>query len=307
MSNVLHNDRFVEGKGGIRLAVRDHGGSGTDLLLLHGAGSHLLSLFNLVRKFEDGFRVVTMDARWSGQSGDSETYRWGDLVGDVEAVVEQLGLNHPIVGGHSWGGMIAAHYGAAHAEARAVINLDGHGAGDPSLYDGVTPEEYERQVRAMQGADPATDIEHEGDAEWLSASRAEVRRMNEMLGVPAELLDEFTDRTFVEVAPGRWRRHPSPQLSAALRGDLDLFALYRRVECPLQIYNCSAHTPGLPDEINAFLAAYRRGLSRALAELAAARDGIDVVELPQFHHNGVLAGGAKVVAAEIRRFVAAVA
>ena len=299
----MHRDLFVDAHDGIRLAVRDHGGHGPDLLLLHGAGSHLLSLFNLVRKLQDGFRVVTMDARWSGQSGDSDRYDWGDLVGDVEAVVAQVGLTSPVVGGHSWGGMIAAYYGAAHPEARAVVNLDGHGPGDPSLYDGVTAEEYERQVAAIQASGPPPPGDLEGDAAWLETARAEQRTMNEAMGTPADLLDEFTDRSFVEVAPGRWRRHPSPPLYEGLRGDLQLFPLYRRVECPLQIFNCTAETPGMPPELNAFMAAYRRGLTRALGELASERPNVDVVALPEFHHNGVLARGAKVAAGEIRRFV----
>ena len=300
-------DQFVDAHDGIRLAVRDHGGDGPDLLFLHGAGSHLLSLFNLVSKLEDGFRVVTMDARWSGQSGDSDRYDWDDLVADVEAVIAQVRLTDPVVGGHSWGGMIAAHYGAAHPEARAVINLDGHGAGDPSLYDGVPPDEYERQMAAMLETGSAPPSESEGDAEWLDRAREEMRAMNELVGVPADRLEEFTDRAFVEVAPGRWRRHPSRTLSEGLRGDQQLFPLYRRIECPLQIFNCTADTPGMPPELNAFMASYRRGLSKALAQLSADRPTVDVVELPAHHHNSVLAGGARVAAAEIRRFVDALA
>ena len=300
----MHEDRFVDSHDGIRLAVRDHGGDGPDLLLLHGAGSHLLSLFNLAAKLGDGFRVVTMDARWSGQSGDSDRYDWDDLVGDVEAVIEQVGLTDPIVGGHSWGGMIAARYGAAHPDARGVVNIDGHGPGDPSLYDGVEADEYERMVAVIQATAQAPSGPAEGDAEWLAAERADVRAMNELIGVPADRLDEFTDRSFVEIATGRWRRHPSAALFEGLQGDLQLFSLYRRIECPLQIFNCTADTPGMPPELNTFMAAYRRGLAKALAQLAAERPNVDVVELPDLHHNAVLAGGAKVAAAEIRRFAA---
>ena len=303
----MHRDLFADARDGIRLAVRDHGGQGPDLVLLHGAGSHLLSLFNLPRKLEDGFRVVTMDARWSGQSGDSERYDWDDLVADVDAVIEQVGLTDPVVAGHSWGGMIAAFYGAAHPEAPGVINLDGHGRGDPSLYDGVTEEEYERADALVQANAPLPTGDLEGDADWLTSARADVRAMNEAVGVPPDLVDEFTDRSFVEVSPGRWRRHPSPRLFEGLRGDLQLFGLYRRIECPLQIFNCTADTPGVPPELHDFMAAYRRGLSKALGQLAAERPNVDVVELPDQHHNSVLAGGAKVAAEEIRRFVGALA
>jgi pimeloyl-ACP methyl ester carboxylesterase len=302
----VHEDRFVDAHDGIRLAVRDHGGTGPDLLLLHGAGSHLLSLFNLVRKLEDRFRVVTMDARWSGQSGDSERYDWGDLVRDAEAVVDQVGLSEPVVAGHSWGGMIAAHYGAVHPEARAVINIDGHGSGDRSLYDGVTDDEYEQataMLDAQQSATPGRG-DAEGDEAWLAAEREQLRSFMTMV-VPADRLDEFVERNFVELEPGRWRRHPAATLFEGLRGDLDLFSLYRRIECPLQVFNCTGEPVGMPAGLVDFMQAYRRGLTRALGELAVERPNVDVVTLPDHHHNGVLAGGAKVAAAEIGRFVAA--
>lgn len=298
-----HEDRFVVAHDGIPIAVRDHGGDGPDLLLLHGAGTHLLSLFNLVRKLEGDFRVVTMDARWSGQSGDSDPYDWHDLVLDVDAVVDQLGLSRPVVGGHSWGGMIAAHWGATHPEARAVVNIDGHGPGDRSLYDGISAEDHaEASARMVAMAEPAPAVA-EGDATWLERARAEVRAMTEAMGVPAGLVDEFADRHFVEVAPGRWRRHPSRQLFEGLQGDQRMFDVYRRVECPLQIFNCTADTPGYPEELQGFMRAYRRGLGRALRDLAAERPAVDVVELAQFHHNGILAGGARTAAAEVVRFV----
>ena len=299
----MHEDRFVDTHDGIRLAVRDHGGDGPDLLLLHGAGSHLLSLFNLVRKLEGEFRVVTMDARWSGQSGDADRYDWDDLVHDVEAVIDQFGLERPIVGGHSWGGMIAAYYGAAHPEARGVVNLDGHGGGDRTLYDGIDGEAAERARDRIQASVPSLG-EHEGDEAWHATQRDLDRSMMATM-VPADLLEEFVDRSFVEVSPGRWRRHPSPTLLSGLQGDLQLFALYRRIDCPLQVFNCTAPAVGLPtEELAPIMAAYRRGLTRALRQLAEERPDVDVVELPDVDHNGVLARGAKAAAAEISRFAA---
>ena len=303
----MPEDRFVDAHDGVRIAVRDHGGSGPDLVLLHGAGGHLLSLFNLVRKLEDGFRVVTVDARWSGQSGDSDTYRWEDLVADVEAVIAQLGLRDAVVAGHSWGGMIAAHYGAAHPEAPAVINLDGQGSGDDSLYDGLTPEEVAETRSRLEELNQANvPTVFEGDADWHATARAEVRAMTELMGVPAPMVDEWTDRNFVEVEPGRWRRHPTPTLMTGLQGDLRLFDLYRRVDCPLQVFNCTAADPSIPPELGPLMAAYRRGLTRALGDLAAERPNVDVVVLPDQTHNGILAGGAKVAAAEMRRFLASI-
>jgi pimeloyl-ACP methyl ester carboxylesterase len=45
------------------------------------------------------------------------------LVGDVRAVVEDLGLDDPAIVGHSLGVTVAAIYAAAHG-ARAVVCVD---------------------------------------------------------------------------------------------------------------------------------------------------------------------------------------
>ncbi len=302
----MSTDLWVDASDGVRLAVRDHGGSGPDVVLLHGAGTHLLSLAWLVAEL-DGFRIATADARWSGQSGDSDTYDWARLVHDVEAIIEQLGLDAPVVAGHSWGGMIAAHYGAAHPEARAVVNIDGHGAGDPSLYDGLDEAEAEAAIEVVTaGNDLFGDAPVEGDAEWLEGVRGAVELMTRMMGVPEDDVAAFVDRSFVDLGDGRWARRPSPTLYAGLRGDLRLFDLYRRVECPLQIISCPAPLGFVPPAMVDVLAAYRRGLARALDELAAERPKVTTTTLDGVDHLSAVADDAPAVAQAMRSFMTSV-
>jgi pimeloyl-ACP methyl ester carboxylesterase len=125
--------------------------------------------------------------------------------------------------------------------------------------------------------------------------------------VPEARIDEFTERNFLALEEGRWRQHPSPTMMDGLQGDLRLFDLYRRVECPLLLFNCTGPTPEgiLPPEMEALMAAYRRGLRRALAELAAEQPNVSVVELPDAHHNAVLTGEARAASKEVRAFLAA--
>ena len=88
------------------------GGSGPDLLFLHSAGGVTAEnpfLLALARKY----RVFAPELPGYGDSGDSDNVR--DML-DVTLhsfdVLEALGLERPIVVGHSLGGMIAAEMAA---------------------------------------------------------------------------------------------------------------------------------------------------------------------------------------------------
>ena len=292
-------DHEVRAHDGISLAVRDHGGDGPAIVLLHGAGTHLLALEALARRL-DRHRVVTKDQRWSGQSGDSATFRWDDLVRDVESVIDALDLDNPAVGGHSWGGMIAVHYGISHPEVPAVINLDGNGPGDASLYDGVDPAEFDALNRRM--ADPPSYLGEEGDAAWRDAALVEVARTFRALGTPLEDVPRFAERSFLPLPDGRWRRHPSRPMYEGLTGDQRMFDLYRRLDAPLLVV-LSGGTDWGPPSAADLMAAYRRGLQRAFAQLRDERPNVTLVEAPDSTHVALLNRDAATTAAVMAGFL----
>jgi len=88
---------------GALFSTRDYGGVGPDLLFVHGTG-HNLEVWNpLVETLRDKFRMVAFDLRGHGQtpaeSTDAEQY-WRDIA----ALIPALGLNSPLLVGHSTGG-----------------------------------------------------------------------------------------------------------------------------------------------------------------------------------------------------------
>ncbi|MGH2942948.1 MAG: alpha/beta fold hydrolase, partial [Solirubrobacteraceae bacterium] len=79
---------------GVRLAATDEG-DGPAVVLLHGLTASRRYVVMGSRALQrDGHRVVAYDARGHGASGPApspDDYRYGDLAGDLAAVLDTLG------------------------------------------------------------------------------------------------------------------------------------------------------------------------------------------------------------------------
>src|SRR5438128_1702358 len=97
----------------IRLHLRDWGGEGPPLLLLHGLASscHIWDL--VAPQLRQVSRVIALDQRGHGESEKTEGgYDFASVTADLRAVVEALQLERPILVGHSWGGNVVVEYAA---------------------------------------------------------------------------------------------------------------------------------------------------------------------------------------------------
>jgi pimeloyl-ACP methyl ester carboxylesterase len=120
---------------GVLLHVRSAGASRAPdaLIAIHGGpGLSHHYLLGLEKLASPSLRVVTYDQRGVGQSqkpplkdgkADPAQYTIALFVADLEAVIASLHAERVHLLGHSWGGMVAQAYVAAHPEGAASLAL----------------------------------------------------------------------------------------------------------------------------------------------------------------------------------------
>lgn len=267
----MTSTRTVVDNGGVALATRDYGGPGPALVLMHGAGMEQGSLEALAQELRKAVRVITFDFR--GHGGTTRApWTLSSAIEDLRAVVEAYGLGVPAVGGHSLGGMVAAAYGAQNPTCPGVVNIDGHGRGRADQYVGYDESEVRQQWARQQ---------------------ARIDRLTRGAGAVLlrGLLIALRKRP---TTTGETLRQVLHEVDA-----IDLFALYRQLSCPLLVFNATAAEERRAMRLWAgkgltLVTAYREGLARDFAALAAADDRVEVVTVDATHmlirtHPGAVA------------------
>jgi non-heme chloroperoxidase len=156
--------REVRGGGGVRLHVREWGDSqGPPIMFVHGwSQSQLCWSRQTAGALAKDFRIVTFDLRGHGMSEKplgAEHYLdarlWAE---DLNAVIEQLGLNRPVLVAWSYGGFVVTDYLRAYGEEGiAAVNLVGGAVLRTPSFDHIGPGLLENAGDAS-GPDLPTSI-----------------------------------------------------------------------------------------------------------------------------------------------------
>ncbi|OSP55547.1 alpha/beta fold hydrolase [Pseudoruegeria sp. SK021] len=109
------------------------GGTGPDLVLIHGAGGNLRDMrFDLLAQLRDRYRVILFDRPghgYTGHPGDAQRRRNEsprEQAQLLQAAAQQLGVKNPIVLGHSFGGAVAMAWALEFpAQVSALVLLAG--------------------------------------------------------------------------------------------------------------------------------------------------------------------------------------
>jgi pimeloyl-ACP methyl ester carboxylesterase len=278
------DDRAVPGDG-IRLHARDWGGSGRPVVLLHGLASNARIWDGVASRLAGaGLRVVALDLRGHGDSEQPASgYDFTCVGRDLGAALAGLGLERPVVVGHSWGANVALQYAADRPGALAGLALvDGALLGVGERVD-ATREEVRRRLAPPRFAVPLAD--------WL----ARAGRFDGAGGPGRPWVRDYL-RAGVDVddrgvARSRFRFDNHLQVIDALY-DQRPAALYPLVDCPVLL--CPAADPADDGE---HAEAKRAAVDRALGLFPSA----DVIWFEDTMHDIPLQRPAE-LAAELARF-----
>lgn len=98
-----HRSGFVT-TSGVRLHYVDWGGSGPNLILIHGYGDNPHVFDDMAPAFTDSFRVVAYARRGHGRSGKAGPYDTATLTEDLRELMDSLHITRAHLAGWSMGG-----------------------------------------------------------------------------------------------------------------------------------------------------------------------------------------------------------
>lgn len=255
---------FVDVPGGRIHYVRGGGGD-PSILLVHGATEDGQCFPRVADALRASHTVVMPDARGHGQS-DPPPPGWDYATQgeDLVAVITQLGLERPVVVGHSMGCGAALHLAARHPDLVRALVLEDPGPWWMPVADVAALMAYAKNSRERNLARLSqTQAEAERDirARYPNWPPAEVSTI-------ATAKRRVHPDAFVVYAPDYWI-------------DLDWAALLRQVACPVLLIHTDPESGGIlgPEAAAAFK---RQAPQTQVAHILGATHSIRRDRFPQY-------------------------
>jgi N-formylmaleamate deformylase len=169
--------------GDVALHVLDYGGDGVPLVVLPGITSPAITMDFVARELTDLVRPIVVDVRGRGLSDSGKSYGLEDYADDTVAVIDGLGLDRPLLLGHSMGARIAAVTAARGIPLRGTVLVDPPMSGPDRGPYPTTLEAFLGQLEQAQRGTDGDEVarswprwprrEQELRARWLSSCDAE--------------------------------------------------------------------------------------------------------------------------------------
>ncbi|MGD3110612.1 alpha/beta fold hydrolase [Streptomyces sp. YGL11-2] len=259
------------------LNVRDHGGDGPPLVLLHGSGRSLADWDASAAALTASHRVLAVDLPGHGRSTDISPWTIPTVVRHIADTLDAHGVPETVVVGHSLGGMVAIEYARAYEDsARAAVNLDCFWWGRPGEYPGA--ERVGELLRRSAGAAAPPG--------YIEEQVAHAARY----GIPSDRAEAAARAAVRPLPDGRWQTLPECTAALEMYGELDrlgalgVTAWLEGMTCPLLLVQAGRLQPPPTTEwFDDLSTRFARGLSAELAELSRNRPNITVTQIDASH------------------------
>jgi pimeloyl-ACP methyl ester carboxylesterase len=111
--------------GDLSLRVTMHPGTGPDVLFVHGIASSGSEFDTVLGHVKDVMRPITVDLRGHGESDKPASgYHYRDYANDLDRLLDALGIEHPIIFGHSLGGILTLWWAIHHPNRAQALMLE---------------------------------------------------------------------------------------------------------------------------------------------------------------------------------------
>ncbi|MDP6832278.1 MAG: alpha/beta fold hydrolase [Alphaproteobacteria bacterium] len=117
---------------GVRVHFEDSGGDGPPVLLTHGFSASTGMWRGQVEAFGGQYRLIRMDMRGHGETLcplQPELYSQHHTEDDMAAILDHLGIEQAVIGGHSLGGFMSLAFHVRYPERVRALILQGCGPG----------------------------------------------------------------------------------------------------------------------------------------------------------------------------------
>jgi pimeloyl-ACP methyl ester carboxylesterase len=198
---------------GITLHYTRTGGDKPPFLLTHGFSDDGLCWTPVAEQLAADYDVIMLDARGHGKSdGPEQGYGSLEHAADVAGVIQGLGLEKPLILGHSMGAATALAVAGTYPALPGAILLE-----DPPAWWAPAPEEATPGPVRRRFGSWVVDLKRKTKEEMIAAQRAQSTWPEAELGPWAEskLRLSFNVLTAEPAAPIDWA------------------ALVRRISCPV--------------------------------------------------------------------------
>jgi pimeloyl-ACP methyl ester carboxylesterase len=212
---------------GLQLNYKDWGGSGQQIVLVHGLASSTHIWHFLASLLSEKFRVVAVNQRGHGESDKPDTgYDFANVATDLKEFIQAIGFEKPVVVGHSWGGNVAVQLAADNLGLCKGLCLVDGGTIEVSSIGNMSREKARQELAPPDFTGMTMCQMREHSKTWDFGFDVTQEKRELILSIFEQQSDgtirpKFSRENHLKVIDAFWEHKPS--------------LLYDRIDCPVLI------------------------------------------------------------------------